>query len=380
MRRRKTTGRLRIKAMAVLLLVAAVVACAPGRSYEALLVLADIAAAGGDSRLQRRTAPPQRRTIEFAVEGRAYNGDLYLPAAVRAGVVLVPGLAEGGKDDPRLVAFATTLARARFAVLVPDLAELRRLRVSPDNIIEVADAFSWLSEQPELSPDGRAGLVAFSYAAGPALLAALEEPIRERVRFILAVGGYHDLRRVLKFLTTGFYRVADEERYRKPEAYGRWAFLITNAEHMSDPRDRTLVARLGERRQADADAPVDDLLAELTPAGLAIWNFATNTDPGRVAPLLAALPEEILDEMTALNLAGRDMSRLRAQVLLLHGYEDPMIPFSESLALAGALPEDRVQLFLVHGLQHVDIEPGLPDRWRLWRVVRAFLAARDGVL
>lgn len=374
------SGRLWIKALAVLLLTVAVVACAPGRGYEALLVLADIAASGGDSRLQRRTAPPQRRTVEFVVEGRSYVGDLYLPAAVRAGVVLVPGLAEGGKDDPRLVAFANTLARARFAVLVPDLAELRRLRVSPDNIIEVADAFAWLSEQPELSPDGRAGLVAFSYAAGPALLAALEEPIRERVRFILAVGGYHDLRRVLKFLTTGYYRVADEERYRQPEAYGRWAFLLNNADHLPDPQDRALVTALAQRRQADNDAPVDDLLANLTPAGLAIWNFVTNTDPGRVAPLLAALPEEVLEEMTALNLAGRDMSRLRAQVLLLHGYEDPMIPFSESLALAGVLPEDRVQLFLVHGLQHVDIEPGLPDRWRLWRAVRAFLEARDGVL
>ena len=35
----------------------------------------------------------------------------------------------------------------------------------------------------------RAGMVAISYAAGPALLAALEPDIRERVRFILRSGG-----------------------------------------------------------------------------------------------------------------------------------------------------------------------------------------------
>jgi hypothetical protein len=44
-------------------------------------------------------------------------------------------------------------------------------------------------------------MVAFSYAAGPAILAALEAEIRERTGFILAVGGYHDLGQVLTFFT-----------------------------------------------------------------------------------------------------------------------------------------------------------------------------------
>jgi len=46
--------------------------------------------------------------------------------------------------------------------------------------------------------------------------------------------------------------------------------------------------------------------------------------------------------------------------------------------LAGALPAGQVRLFLVQGLDHVDVAPELPDRWRLWRAVTLLLAARDG--
>jgi len=90
-----------------------------------------------------------------------------------------------GKDDPRLVAFATTLARTRFLVLVPGLPNLRALRVQAEDALGVVDAFSHLLSRSEFPTRGRAGIGAFSYAVGPAVLAALEPGIRERVDFVL---------------------------------------------------------------------------------------------------------------------------------------------------------------------------------------------------
>jgi hypothetical protein len=48
-------------------------------------------------------------------------------------------------------------------------------------------------------------IVAFSYAVGPAVLTALETDICERLRFVAAVGGYHDLYRAVRFFTTGYF-------------------------------------------------------------------------------------------------------------------------------------------------------------------------------
>src|SRR5689334_4652325 len=97
-------------------------ACDAQREYEAAVLLSDIAASGGPSHLKSMTPVPRRSRLLISDSGPTRSADLYLlNEAPLAGLLLLPGAAEGGKDDPRLVAFAMSLARARFAVLVPDL-------------------------------------------------------------------------------------------------------------------------------------------------------------------------------------------------------------------------------------------------------------------
>lgn len=352
--------------------------CSPRRGYEAALVLADIAARDQPSRLKKATPEPQRRSVAFAVEGRPYRGDLYLPGErVRSALLLVPGAAEEGKDDPRLIAFATTLARARFTVLVPDLPSLRELRVNPGNIGELRDAFAWLTSRSELAPGGRGGMVAFSYAAGPAVLAAMEPAIRERTGFILAVGGYHDLEQVLSFFTTGWFRQDDRWRYLEPNEYGKWVFVLSNLHRLDDPADRALLRAMARRKMADLAAGLDDLAAQLRAEGNALYAFITNCDRERAPELLRQLPGGIQADIAALDLANKDLSRLGARLILIHGYDDSIIPYAESIALAAAVPKGQARLFLVDGLAHVDLEPGLRSRFRLWRAIHALLVERD---
>ncbi len=351
--------------------------CSPHRGWEAALVLADLAAVEGPSALKRGTPEPERTGVFFAVEGRGYSADLYRsPEGSLAGLLLVPGAAEEGKDDPRLVAFANTLARARFAVLVPDLQSLRELRVNPGNVGELADAFSWLVSDPVLSPEGRAGMVAFSYAAGPAVLAALEPPLREKVRFVFAVGGYHDLAAVLAFFTTGSFRVDDRWEYLEPNEYGKWVFVLANVGRLGDPIDRDLLEAMARRRMENLSAPLEDLASRLGPEGSRVFDFIANRDPERVPALLDLLPEGIRRDIAALTLVDKDLSALRARLLLVHGRDDNIIPYTESIALAGAAPAGQARLFLVRDLAHVDIRPGLASRFRMWRAVQALLAER----
>ena len=60
-------------------------------------------------------------------------------------------------------------------------------------------------------------------------------------------------------------------------------------------------------------------------------------------------------------------------------YDDNIIPYSESIALAGAVPEKKARLFLGKGLMHVDIKPGLISTWTFWRAVDALMAERGKI-
>ena len=110
----------------VLTAVALLTACSPNRTVEAVRVLQDIQAGDRQSSLKQATPAPTRASILFTVDGRERLADLYSPGGgARAAMVLVPGLTPDGRDDRRIVAFASTLARARFEFIVPDLPGMR---------------------------------------------------------------------------------------------------------------------------------------------------------------------------------------------------------------------------------------------------------------
>ncbi len=374
-----------LTALAVLgLVVAGVGGCAPWRAIEAAEVLGDIAAGPGPSRLKRITPRPRMVPVAYEVAGRQRRGDLYRPGeSARAALVLVPGIARAGKDDPRLVALANTLARARFTVLVPDIENLRALRVGPADAVAIADAIDYLAG--ELPQGGRGepatvGLLAISYAAGPALLAALRPDTGRRVRFVFIIGGYYDSEAVLTFFTTGYYRDRPDEKWlhRTPNAYGKWVFIKSNAGRISDPGDGAILARMAGRKMANLEADITDLVAALGAEGRTVYALLANSDPDRVPALIAALPEAVRADITALDLKRQDLSKIEARLILVHGRDDAIIPYSESKALAAAAPVEKAALYVVDSLAHVDLgAAGLIDILILWRAAYRLLSERE---
>ncbi|MEW5728672.1 MAG: alpha/beta hydrolase [Pseudomonadota bacterium] len=354
----------------IAVVVAALAALAWTRpaAVEALLVLEDLASGPLPSFLKTVTPRPERRAVSFA----GGSGDLYLPGETAgAGIVLVPGAAREGKDDPRLVALATTLARARFVVLVPDIASLRELAVSADDRRPIADAARYLAG--ERGKD-RVGVAAISYAVAPAVLAALDEP---GIDFVVGIGGVYDLEAVVTFFTTGYYRVSPGQDWRtmRPNAYGKWVFIAANAGRMEDSADRALLAAIAERKMADPGAAIDDLRTGLSPQGQAVMALLDNDDPARVPTLIRALPPAIEGEIRRMDLAETDLSRLHARLILVHGRDDRIIPWTESAALAAMAP--HAKLVLLDNLAHADLRPGgAMDAAALWCAVRRLLEER----
>jgi hypothetical protein len=355
-------------------------ACSPPRALEAMRVLGDIAAGDQPSTLKARTPEPRRWAL---VESGRLLGDLYWPGdGAAAAIVLVPGAARLGKDDPRLVAFASTVARARFAVLVPEIANLRTQRLSSEDARPVEAAIRYLAGclEPRQAPS--IGLAAISYAAGPALLAALAPTTADRIGFAFVIGGYYDVEAVLTFFTTGYFRDGPDGvwRHREPNAYGKWMFVRANAARLASPADRAALDEIATRKLDDLGAGITDLRARLGPEGRAVMTLLDNRDPERVPALMAALPAPIRADLRALDLERLDFSGLPFDLILVHGRDDPIIPSTESEALAAAAPADKVSLYLVDHLAHVELSPaGLLDGFELWQAIYRILAARDSL-
>lgn len=342
---------------------------------EAGLVLEDLVTS--DSRLRERTEPPEFRAVRVADGQWKLRADAYVPAdAVRAGIVLVPGLAVAGKNDPRLVALARTLARVGFMVLIPDIPGFRAYRMGVEDVEVLVAAVQVLSAAPEMQPRAPLGIGAFSFAVGPTLITALDERVSRRVDFVVAVGGYQDLRRLITYYTTGTHR--DDRDTPTPYDKGKWIFALGVSEKLPNAADRLAIQAVARRAiyagagESDVPAP-----ASLSPGGAALLELLTNTTRERVPMLLARLPAPLRAEISALNPAEQPMGELHAHLLLLHGRSDPIIPYTESIALSKSVPDGRAELFIIDGLAHVDLQPTSGDVDILLEMVDTLLTQRD---
>ncbi|HJQ55981.1 MAG TPA: hypothetical protein VJ890_03690, partial [Vineibacter sp.] len=280
-------------------------------------------------------------------------------------------------DAPRLMALARSLARAGFVVAVPELPAVRRLALSRADADGLADALRALRRtQPGL----KLGIAGISYAVGPAVIATLEPDLNGKVDFVVGVGGYHNSDEVIRFVTTGAWRRIGDGRLHRavPNRYGRWAFLLANAERLPDPVDAERLRQAARRKLADPAADTADLRAEMGADARATLDLMENGDPERVPALLAALPAPIREGIDALNLALYDLRSLKARLILIHGRDDTMIPYSESEALAAAAPKGSTSLHLIDRIGHVEFDSvSLANAWTMWSAVNRVLAQRD---
>jgi pimeloyl-ACP methyl ester carboxylesterase len=235
--------------------------------------------------------------------------DRYRPRqiATPTPLILVPGVTPAGKDDARARAAARLLARAGFDVTLPTIPGLTTGRLRSDDVAPVIAVLA-AAERPSV-------LIAVSIGSGPALIAAAAPQVRDRVALIVSLGGYGSAPELVRFYLSGHYDYANERGHRRHDPELVRAFVEANADLLEDP------------------ALLRDTLEALSPT--------------------------------------RVVSDITAPLVLIHGRDDPVVPFTESLRLADAR-RAGTSLVLVDVLGHIGAAADGGFDWRavtrLWQV------------
>ncbi len=305
--------------------------------------------------LTRWTPEPGREDLTLPLPGKALAARLFRPGGTprEAGLVLIHGVNETGKDDPRIIWVADLLARAGFVVLTPDFTGFKSLTLRASDIDEIVASARFLQARMAGDRPDRVGVVAFSYGAGPAVVAAADPAVREHLRFVVSFGGYYDLANVITFVTTGRYDYRGEQGQLAPNPYNRWIFLKYNLDLLNDPLDRVILSEITRHKAERPLVEAEPLAVNLTPEGRAIYELIGNRDPARVPGLLRRLHPAVAAQIARLS-PSRVMRDVRARLFIAHSNPDEFIPFTESLRLAEAAPDpSRVHLAILGGFRHV---------------------------
>jgi pimeloyl-ACP methyl ester carboxylesterase len=302
-------------AAALLTLIAALVLAAPvavaGRGLVvSAAFLAEFLTDGDVPALTTLTATPLAEPLDAGT-------DRYRPRGLAAGgpLVLVHGLTPEGKDDPRLQRAARLLARAGFDVAVPTIPGLTHGRLRPEDAQPIIAALASRREP--------ACLVSVSVGAAPAFLAAADSVVAGRVRMLLALGAHASALELIRFHLSGTDPSGAARRAPRHPELAR-ALIEANAE-LADPALRAALA---------------------------------TGDPASVEAAIVTLPASTRRLMAQLSPA-QTVALIRAPIVLVHGRDDPAVPYTESLRLAAARPA-HTRVVLVGAIGHVEgAAPGL---------------------
>jgi dienelactone hydrolase len=304
------------------------------------------------------TVPPGRvvRARTFAPKGRAL--------ADVPGVVLVHGVQHEGIDEPRFQRFARALVRAGVAVLTPEVDELADYHVAPASIDTVGAAVEALRAR---SGHARVGLVGVSFGGGVSLLAAADPRFASHVSFVVSIGAHDDLARVSRFFATSeIPSVTGATTKLHAHEYGGVILVYTHADAFF-PAEDVPAAREALRRWIWEEREAARAAEEpLSPPSKAKVEALFAADIASVRTELLAQIARLEPEMALVSPHGH-LAGMKADVYVLHGAGDTVIPATEAAWIAHDLPPGRLRgLLVTRALEHVDLKaPSAFDQWQL---------------
>lgn len=311
--------------------------------------------------------PLTTRTLTIASAAGTVPARLYTPVNEpnAPGMVIVPGVHYLGMDEPRLMAFARSMASCGLRVLTPELPDSRDYRIQPTDVQAIGDSVQWLRRAT-----GRpVGLMGLSFSGGLALMAAAQTPYSKDVSFVFSVGAHDDFYRVATFYATGADPLPDGNVERTtPNNYGPWILEYENLQDFTKPGD-TAIIRGAFRARLQENYPLEKtLVARMTSAQKSAYSCILNILHCNVG-LLFASNKKHAAEMAEVSPHGH-LVGLHVPVYLLHGRDDNVIPFAEAEWLAQDLPHGTLKELLISPLiVHVNTDNAKPGIWEEWQLL-----------
>ena len=300
----------------------------------------------------RSRHPASGDTVVLPMDGPDPDVEVlrYRPARPWGAVLALHGMTRMGAHDPRMVALGWALCRVGLEVWVPDIDDVRALRLLPTSAARVGRIIAACHQHLGPHYPG-VGLFGASFCAGLGLRAVSDPTVGRHVLGVLALGTYADPGACLA-------RCLESETM---DPYARLIVLRNYLEQLAGASEGVLQAldvAIDDNWHARSPGAFPTVLAAL-PRGqrqaLNAYLFDLPTRR-RLARQLLDHASGWVDPLGVLDVADR----IAPPVVLVHGVDDDVIPAEESSRLHARLRgEGRdSHLLLTRLLSHGDARLG----------------------
>lgn len=315
------------------------------------------------------TKPPVIEKVRYPTRSGQAEGDLYRPATrgPHPGMVVCLGVVPFGVDHPQVPILGKALARAGFAALLYWSPAMRDCRLDSMDVEDIALAYRWLIERPDVDP-ARSGLLGTCVGGAFALMAAASPLIRDHVGFIGAYAPYSSMRTFAQDIASA----------TRPCRYGREPWRVDPLTRKVFVHSLTALLEAGEAKRlrgalAEQSGHLDS--HDLSADGRAVYSLLTALNADEAETALNRLPPTMQECLVALSPLHYLQDIHAPLIVLLHDRGDQVIPISESRYLVTALAGHPGVHYTEMLFQHLDPVKGKLPLLRLIQQLGKFFLA-----
>ena len=265
-------------------------------------------------------------------------------------VILYPGASPTAEDHPKMVMLGRLLAQIGFTVYIPRIPPLKNLDISEINVKWFAHFYQWILEIKKVDPK-QTIMVGISFGGGIMLKMLLN--IQDKVplpKTLLTYGTYSDAESTMKFLLSGEISFRGKIYQKTPHKWGLIVLFHNYLKNIETDWNTSDLERAIQLQIQDKNKECNRQVNKLPEFQKNIFNSIIKGNPTSEVKELA---EVILknEKKTLKSLSPKYWAKdLQNKVFILHGSNDSMVPFTESIQLAEDLPNS--ELFISYLYEH----------------------------
>lgn len=268
-------------------------------------------------------------------------------------VILFHGASPYGEEHPGMINLALALAKSGIKVYMPRLPKLMNLELTKDTIDLISHFYLFITKlsNKKIIPAG------ISFGGGLLIKAMLQDKIKNKQpKSILTYGTYYSLQTSINFLLTGRIKYKEIDDFVKPNDWGLIVLFHNYLPGIDAGFDTTHLQKILELRVANKIIESDLLVENLCSKGKKILNdiYNSNQTP-EIKNLLEKMKLKYKKEMLSIS-PSEVCDKINFHVFLMHGANDSMVPYTESIKLNNELPQSTI--FLSGLYEHSEISGG----------------------
>lgn len=265
-------------------------------------------------------------------------------------VILYPGASPLAENHPKMDMLARLLAKLEFKVYIPRIPPLKSLDLSSKNVEWFISFYKWILDIKK-HPSKKIFMVGISFG-GAIMLKAIHKTTNKipHPKTILTYGTYSNSESMLKFLIDGKITTQNQTYETKPHEWGLIVLFhnfLKNIQTKWDSKDLEYALELKVKEQNEE---CNKFVEDLPKLQKHIFSSIVNSN---VTPEVKNLAEQIVDHHRNHmdELSPRYWAEnIKNKIFILHGANDTMVPFTESIQLAKFLP--NTELLISHLYEH----------------------------